>query len=279
MFIIAVSTLLLLLLLCIPPILNNGAWLYSNEDNPTDNAQTLSTRPGWQVDPLETEPGIILPGLVHPALSPSAPWILYLPGNGSTQLEGGQNYLENLVQLDQGMNDWGLAVWKMRGYNEAPGVQNGKSFRFDYQSIYQHLQSTYGVKPNRIHLIGFSFGTDMALQLASDATLVGESPASISLLSTQGMTRATWTMRRKIWYARWLPPDRYDLRSAFKLINSPVLIIEAEDDLHGSTNFLINALNKKPKYVELPGGNHTSSRSQQKALEAVRDWIRKHNNI
>lgn len=263
----------LILWLCVLPIINRNAWIYNTGIDRSEKLQAIEALPGWQLDPLDIEPGVILPGIVRPSTALDAPWILYLPGNGATQIEGGQKYLERLASLSGDSKNWGLSVWAMRGFGGTPGVPSENNFRTDYKTIYRYIQKTYNVKPENIHIVGFSLGTDFALQLAGDLSRIGESPASISLLSTQGMTQATWTMRRKEWYARWLPPDRYDLRPAFNSINSPVLIIEAENDILGSMNYLLKVLKEKPVYIELHGGNHLSSITQQYALESVRNWI------
>ena len=261
--------------LVVPPWLTRDVQRYLASPLPLEAVENLAERASWDLDIVETEPGVSIPGLVRSAADSEEQWILFIPGNGDRQLASGQNYLQRLSEgASEGEGErWGLAVWGLRGYDSAGGSPNADGFHSDYRKLYQRLVEHYGANPEKIHIVGFSFGTDLALFLAAALAEKSLPPASIVLLSTRGMTSEKWKMRRKQWFYRWFIPDSYDLKEAFKRIRIPALIIESENDLLGDPEFLLNSLEGEKQFVVLPGGTHTASVTESEAIENVVQWI------
>src|SRR4051812_39055433 len=82
--------------------------------------EALAAEPGWAKTKLEVAPGIALNGLIRRPASPSAPWVLYYPGNDASQLTQGQAFLTRLA----GDRDYGMAVFAYRGYDSSSGTSS-----------------------------------------------------------------------------------------------------------------------------------------------------------
>ncbi len=227
----------------------------------------LAAADGWQIDRLRTDDGVALVGLVHPTQAKDAPWVLFLPGNGAEELRKGQAYLSRLA-LGPG---WGLAVFALRGFDASQGVPERDALIDDTLRVQRHLRERYGVTPQDLHLVGFSFGTGLALYLAASLVREGETPPGIVLLSTEG-TALRWWMRNPGIAAHWSWPDLYDVTPLLADLHMPFLIVEGSRDLFGPHE-LRHRLGTQVTYLELRDGDHTASLDRPEALDAVRAFL------
>ena len=145
-----------------------------------------------------------------------ADWIVFIPGNGDKQLLGSYNFFSDL-QSYLPSNQIGFASWALRGFGGAPGKPHPSDLEKDQLALINYLEQTKEVSISNIHIIGFSFGSDLALQLAGNLSAKGQAPASVVLLSTKGLTVPKWKMRGDHWYSRFLHfmPKTFRKRSQF----------------------------------------------------------------
>ena len=232
-----------------------------------DALARLAAADGWQIDRVETDDGVALAGLVHPSRAKGAPWILFLPGNGAEQLRKGQTYLSRLALGPE----WSLAVFALRGFDASQGVPERDALIDDTLRVHRHLRDRYGAATPDIHLVGFSFGTGLALYLAARLVHEGEAPPGIVLLSTEG-TALRWWMRNPGIAAHWSWPDLYDVTPLLADLHMPFLIVEGSRDLLGPHE-LRHRLGTQVTYLEVPGGDHGASLERPEALAAVRAFV------
>lgn len=260
---------LLVALMLVPLLRSRNAIIYSQSSIDIGDLRALGAQPGWQLIELETAADIALPGLIRAATSNVEPWVLFIPGNGSDQLVSGFDYLR---QLAHGHDGWGLAVWPFRGSDTAPGTPSKDALLHDLRAIYGYLRSQYQVASNRLHIVGFSFGSDLTVLLTTELAQQGDQIASLVLLATHGNPVLSWKMRVSGWHRRWLPVDYYDLGPALEHIRAPVLMIEGELALRGTPGFFLERFGGPRAYVEIAGGKHAAPLSTE-AVAVVRDWI------
>jgi uncharacterized protein len=229
--------------------------------------ERLASDGGWRTDRIETEDGVELAGLVRPAPGPDAPWAMFLPGNGADQLRRGRDYLARLALGPE----WGLAVFALRGFDASQGAPERDALIADTLRVHRHLRDRWGATAPSTHIIGFSFGTGLALYLAAQLAEAGEAPPGIVLLSTEG-TELRWWMRNPGLAAHWRWPDRYDVTPLLADLHMRFLLVEGSADLVGP-NELRHRLGAQATYLELPGGDHRASLERPEAIEAVRAFL------
>jgi pimeloyl-ACP methyl ester carboxylesterase len=234
----------------------------------------LAAKPGWAKTALEVAPGIKLNGLVRAPRSPSAPWVLYYPGNDESQLDRGQAFL---IQLGQS-EDWGLAVFAYRGYDSSEGVPRLAELRSDAPEIFARFCAAQGVAPNRVHLVGFSIGGHMAVHAARTASMRGQRAATLTLLASVDdivmVPPSPWQ--------RLSPGEDYQTRPYLAEVPAPVLVLQGDADRAldgaGQGRAIAAALGSRATYEELPGVGHVALLSNGHALELVRNFVRAHSS-
>ena len=222
---------------------------------------------GWRTDRVGTDDGVALAGLVRPPADRDAAWALFLPGNGADELRKGRDYLARL-----GLGpEWGLAVFALRGYDASQGAPERDALIADTLRVHRHLRDRWGATTSATHLIGFSFGTGLALYLAAQLAETGDAPPDIVLLSTEG-TALRWWMRNPGIAAHWHWPDLYDVTPLLAELHMPFLIVEGSADLFGPHE-LRHRLGAQATYLEIPEGDHGASLQRAEAIEAVRAFL------
>jgi pimeloyl-ACP methyl ester carboxylesterase len=232
----------------------------------------LASRPGWSKAELEVAPNIKLNGLIRPPSSPTAPWVLFYPGNDESQLDRGQAFLIRLANE----LPWGLAVFAYRGYDSSQGKTELSSLRADAPEILAQLCATRGLAPSRVHLVGFSIGGHFAVHAARGAAQRGQRAASLVLLASVNDI----VMYHASPWEKLSPGEDYQTEPFLADVPAPVLVIQGTGDtaFHGPEQgrSIARALGDRATYEELPGVDHVPLLADTHALELVRNFIRAH---
>ncbi len=234
--------------------------------------QELARKPGWAKAALEVAPGIRLNGLVRRPSAPTAPWVLFYPGNDASQLTRGQTFLIALA----GDTDWGLAVFAYRGYDGSGGKSELASLRADAPEILAKLCEAEKIPASRVHLAGFSIGGHFAVHAAAGAAKKGQRAATLTLLASVNdivmYTQSPWE--------KLSPGEDYQTRPYLADVPAPVLVIQGDADatFHGPAQGrdIAAALGSRATYEELPGADHVPLLSDPRALELVRKFVQAH---
>jgi hypothetical protein len=225
----------------------------------------LGSRPRWRERSLEVEAGVVLRGLERRPASMDAPWILFFPGNSSTLLAEAQRFLDALV----GEHDWGAVVWAYRGFDGSGGQPNPSVLADDGWKAAEHLTRTEGCRRDRIHLVAFSLGTSVATAVSARAAAA--SFASITLLAP--LTEID--IRPAGW---WFGAHRYEVLSHLAAMAGPALVVHGGADavlpVEGG-RLIAERLGVRARYVEVTGAGHVDLLQDPRAIEIVREFIRR----
>jgi pimeloyl-ACP methyl ester carboxylesterase len=232
----------------------------------------LASKPGWGKAELEVAPGIKLNGLIRRPSSPTAPWVLFYPGNDESQLDRGQAFLIRLANE----LPWGLAVFAYRGYDSSQGKTELSSLRADAPEILAKLCGAERIAPSRVHLVGFSIGGHFAVHAARGAAQRAQPAASLTLLAS---ANDIVMYQRSLW-ERFSPGEDYQTQPYLAAVPAPVLVVQgtADSAFHGPEQgrSIAAALGSRAKYEELPGADHVPLLADARALELVRSFIQAH---
>ncbi len=192
---------------------------------------------------FEAEDGLRLMGWVIP--SEGENWLLYFHGNG----ENISRYLSLMARLRElGLN---ILIFDYRGYGESEGVPSEAGLYADARAAYAFLQGR-GVGPERLYLYGFSLGSGVAVQLATEVEVAGlVLEAAYTSLPAAGRHRypflPTGFMR-----------NRYDSLSKIAEVRAPLLMLHARDDYtvpFRQGQELYAAAAQPKRFTELSGGH------------------------
>lgn len=230
--------------------------------------QAVATAEGFRAEEVEVAPGVRLRGLVRPPRDAEAPWLLFLPGNGSDVLSGARALLRRVA----GEVDLGLAAWAYRGFDGSTGTPDARALFADSDRLVAHLQNAHGVAPSRLHVMSFSLGTALALRLAAELEARGWPPASLVLLSPYDRLHVT----QDAWWAPWSFADEYDALLHAGASRVPALLVHGTaDDAVPVTagRALARAMGSRAELVELPGRGHADWLGDDAALAKVREFL------
>ncbi|HWA77315.1 MAG TPA: hypothetical protein VG937_33500 [Polyangiaceae bacterium] len=242
---------------------------YSMSPLSRESYQALAARPGWAESSLRMTDGVSLAGLVSRPAQAGAPWVIFFPGNDSTQLARGQRLLEQ-IRAD---NPWGLAVYASRGYDASGGTPSAAAFESDAISVFEAVVREQRVDPSQVHLVAFSLGGYGAARAASHSAKAGKKPGSLSLLASV----ARIAMVHKNLLASFTTGDVYDLLPSLPEVPAPVLVVQGSaDEAFGDVRqakLLVEGLGDRARYLELPGVGHNALLESEPAIAAVRAGI------
>lgn len=233
----------------------------------------LAAKPGWAKAQVQVGAGVSLNGLLRRPASPTAPWVLFYPGNDESQLDRGQAFLARLG----GNKDWGLAVFAYRGYDSSGGKSELASMSEDAPKILTSLCELHANVPaSRVHVIGFSIGGHMATHAARGANLAHKPAASLTLLASVNdivmVPPSPW--------AKFSLGEDYQTSPLLRDVPAPVLVLQGSaDSAFGGPQQgrdIAAALGGRAQYHELPGVDHVPLLADEKALQLVRDFISAH---
>ncbi len=189
---------------------------------------------------------------IIPSADTSTLWLLYLHGNAGNV--GKRGYVEHYAQLHKlGLNI--LAV-DYRGYGESSGNPSEQGLYDDARAGYEYLRSAQRVPAERIIVYGYSLGSGVAVDLASNvptAALIVE--GSFTSIPDVGQEHYPYLPVRLV--------ARSQFASKLKIgaIVAPKLFIHAVDDhtvpiQYGRELFEIAAAPKT--FLEVKGGHDTA---------------------
>jgi len=225
----------------------------------------LAHRYGADVERIRTTDGLTIPGIVLEPTDRAAPYLVYFAGNGSDQEAAGLDFLA-AVDPDRRA---GWAIFPMRGFDSAPGHPNLAAMHNDARALLGYLGTTHHVASSRVHVIGFSLGTDVAIHLAASRP----EPASLVLLAPWVEPYCELAEGR---FHRYLPArDCSDPRSLLPSIHVPTLVVHgARDEIHplGQGREVASTV-ADARIVILDRAGHLEATTDDRARAAVREFI------
>lgn len=192
-------------------------WITRKDDA---QVQALATN-GWIVDRLRVAPGVDLVGLVRPPISSNARWVLFVPGNSTTLLDGFQGVLNDL----RGDDDVGLAFWGYRGFDASGGTPNPAALKSDLAKQWLRLQEL-GATANRTEVWGYSLGSAIAPHLVANMCSAMQAPQRLVLLATGPEI----PVRPFGMFGRFMSSDIYEGVSAKGRVTCPVVVAQGSVD-------------------------------------------------
>jgi fermentation-respiration switch protein FrsA (DUF1100 family) len=178
-----------------------------------------------------------------------APWLLYLHGNDSTVASR-----FNIVRYES-MRALGLNVFapEYRGYGGLAGTPSEASLSRDALSAYTFLRETLRVPPARIVVFGWSLGSGVAVNLASQvpssAVILEGAPSS---LVDVGRAQYPWVP------VRLLMRNPFDSIDKVSAISAPMLFLHSPEDVIVPIDHarrLFEAVRSPREFVEVRGGH------------------------
>lgn len=248
---------------------NRGSFIYHPAPLAAGELRELAAVPGWHVDRVEADPSVVLVGLARAPSRPDEPFILFFPGNGEHELRSGQDFCEGVGA------QFGCATFAFRGFDASSGRPGPNAFHGDALIISKHVADRYGAPPGKVHLVGFSMGSEVAFWLGAELSRRGTPPPSITLLSSYTPPYRMIRYPGKSLF--WPLSDHYDPASQIADVRSPILVIHGtKDDLCpiDQARDLARRLGKRARLVEIPGG-HPSTRGHD-AWSAIAGFVRNH---
>lgn len=177
---------------------------------------------GYRMVPLRAADGQIGRLLYHSA-QPGRPVILFLHGNGDNA-SGVVTTLPRFVAAG-----YGVVAPEYRGYDGLPGVPNERGIYRDARAARAWL-ARQGIGADRTILIGYSLGTGIAAQLASEQV-----PRALVLMAPYS-SMVDVVRDRMPWIPGFLVTERFDTAAKIGAIACPVLL------LHGAVDATIPAI-------------------------------------
>jgi uncharacterized protein len=156
--------------------------------------------------------------LWHPP-QPGKPVILFFHGNGDS-VRGSMVSVEQLVA-----SGYGAVLPEYRGYAGNPGTPDEQGLYRDARAAIGWMK-THGVDPGRAIFIGYSLGTGVATQMATEIR-----PRALVLIAPY-VSIAHVTAARFPWIpANWLITERFDTAAKIGRISCPILLIHGSADI------------------------------------------------
>jgi pimeloyl-ACP methyl ester carboxylesterase len=152
---------------------------------------------------------------------------------------------------------WAVLLAEYRGYAGLPGVPSYEGSQRDARAAHAWVRDALGVPPSRIGVFGFSLGSAVATELASEVrppVLVLQAPFT----SARDMARVagTWPVGA-VW--EWIARVHFDTRARVAALDVPVWVIHGGRDMVVPVRMgrTVHAAARRPgRYLELPGAGH-----------------------
>ncbi|HEY4304305.1 MAG TPA: alpha/beta hydrolase [Gemmatimonadaceae bacterium] len=231
----------------------------------------LTAHPGWEKSTTTVAPRIALNGLRRAPKSPTAPWILFYPGNDGTQLATAQRFIDRVI----GDNDWGAAVYAYRGFDSSPGRPNLAAYQRDASAVLDTLVAHEHLTDQQVHIVAFSMGTWFAAAAGAQAARVGKPVASVSLLGA--LDRMEMVIKGV--GAGYRLGDLYETAPFLDALPAPILVVMgAKDEALGvqQGRNVARRLGSRAHYVELPNAGHVNLMDHPETADTVRAMIASH---
>ena len=203
--------------------------------------------------------------------STNTPWLLFLHGNRATVASR-----VNIVRCEQ-LRALRLNVIapEYRGFGGLDGTPTEASVSRDARLGYDYLRDTLGVPAERIVIYGWSLGSAVAVNLASDvpsaAVILEGAPASLVAI---GQRQYPWMPIRTVMR------NPFESIQKVERIKAPMLFIHSPEDAVipiEEGRRLFASANEPKAFVEVRGGHiDPADVDSARMFGAIRDFLRRH---
>lgn len=198
----------------------------------------------------------------------NAPWLLYCHGNAAPVASR-----VNVVRYEK-LRALGLNVFapEYRGFGGLPGRLNEANVTSDAREGYRYLRDKMGIPAERIVLYGWSLGSAVAVNVASEA------PFAAIILEGAPSSLASIGLRRYPWMPiRLVMRNPFDSLSKVQRVRAPMLFIHSgQDDVipFDEGKQLFAAAPSPKQFVEVHGGHmETAEVDSARMFGAIRDFL------
>lgn len=233
-----------------------------------DVYRALGAQEGWQQDELYAADGRVVRGIVRKPHRDIAPWVVFFGANGPGLLEQAQRFMQRFG----GDRDIGLAAYAYRGFDVSEGTPSRRAFYEDAERVTWHLAARFGVLRSRMHVVGFSMGSHIALRLTAHGGQRGRPFASVALLAPF----ATMEIGRSGWMGRLLPAERYETLPLLADFTTATLIVHGQADAAlpiEQGRAVASAIGKAARMVEIQGVGHSELLEHPTAIDELRHFL------
>jgi uncharacterized protein len=197
-----------------------------------------------------------------------APWILFLHGNAST-IASPVSLSHYRALRNAGLN---VAAPEYRGFGGLDGAPNEHTLTDDVRAAYDYLRAVRDASPRSIVVYGWSLGSALAIDLASQVETAGlvleGAPASQTGMSQR---------RYPLFPMRLLMQRQYESIEKIVAIRTPILFLHSpEDDVVpiAQGRMLFDAATAQKTFIEVRGGHlNAADADGAKLSDAVRAFL------
>jgi dipeptidyl aminopeptidase/acylaminoacyl peptidase len=251
-------------------------WLVSQETRIVFRAnETLAAgRPPFQYEQIDLprlDGARQFAWIMRREASDEGPWALFLHGNAAT-IASSVN-ISHYVQLrNLGLN---VIAPEYRGFAGLEGVPTEATLAADARAAYDYLRATRHVSPSRIVIYGWSLGSAVAIDLASEveqgAVILEGAPASLVDIGQR---------RYPFFPIRLLMRSPFESIGKIGRIHSPMLFLHSPDDTVvpiAEGRRLFEAARGEKRFVEVRGGHvYASQVDEQRFYGSIRPFLEEH---
>ena len=197
-------------------------------------------------------------------------WILFLHGNSAT-IASRVNIARYRELRALGLN---VLAPEYRGFAGLPGVPTEAGLDADARAAFDYLTGPRGVSPTRVVIYGWSLGSAVAVDLASQvdeaAVILEGAPASIVAIGQQ---------RYPFFPIRLLIRNPFESIARIGQVGSPLLFLHSPEDTVvpiAEGRRLFDAAPVPKQFVEVSGGHVHASERDPQFFPAVRSFLHTH---
>jgi pimeloyl-ACP methyl ester carboxylesterase len=266
-------TLVLLIVLALVGYGTAAVWLVAHETA----LLFASGRPLGDLRPAAPFEAVASPGTSGPrrllwlmrasAGADGRPWILFLHGNGAT-IASRLNILHYERLRALGAN---VVAPEYRGFGGVEGTPSESGVGEDARAAYDYLRGPLHIPPDRIVIYGWSLGSAVAVDLASQveesAVILEGAPASVVAVGQQ---------RYPIFPIRLLIRNPFESILKIGRVRSPKLFLHSPEDAIipiGEGRRLFDAAPAPKEWVEVAGGHIYASEKDPRFFSAIQTFL------
>jgi uncharacterized protein len=267
-------TLFLLIVLALAGYGTGAVWLVAHETA----LLFAAGRPLGDLRPAAPFEAVVSPGASGPrrllwvmresAGPDTRPWILFLHGNGAT-IASRLNILHYERLRALGAN---VAAPEYRGFGGVEGTPSEPGVDEDARAAYDYLRGPLHVRPERIVIYGWSLGSAVAVDLASQvdeaAVILEGAPSSIVAIGQQ---------RYPFFPIRLLIRNPFESILKIGNVRSPKLFLHSPEDSLipiGEGRRLFDAAPGPKAWVEVSGGHVYAAEKDPRFFPAIQTFLR-----
>ena len=202
--------------------------------------------------------------------SETRPWVIYLHGNDAN-IATRMNILRYEQLWKLGLN---VMAPEYRGFAGVEGVPTEAGLNADARAAYEYIRQHFRVDPRRIVIYGWSLGSAVAVDLASnvdEAGLILEgAPASLVAIGER---------RYPYFPIRLLIRNPFESILKIDKVRSPVLFLHSPEDVIipiQEGRRLFDAAPQPKQFVEVTGGHVYAPERDPGFFTAVRTFLQSH---